>query len=85
MANRKQPPATFWCQIDETLEYLGVGRDQLIQLKCFLRPITAAAQVERQIIEFYGGRAPPVVFVEWLNRQAIEIEAIVAAVPQGRP
>ena len=69
-------------QIDETLQYLGASRDQLIQLKCFLRPITAAAQVERQIIEFYGGRAPPVVFVEWLNRQAIEIEAIVAAAPR---
>ena len=69
-------------QIDETLQYLGASRDHLVQLKCFLRPITAAAQVERRIVDFYGGRAPPVVFVEWLNRQAIEIEAIVAEAPK---
>ncbi|MDE0262852.1 MAG: Rid family hydrolase [Bryobacterales bacterium] len=68
-------------QIDETLEHLGASREQLVQLKCFLRPIEAASLVESRIIEFYGGRAPPVVFVEWLNRQAIEIEAIVSAAP----
>jgi len=68
-------------QIDETLEHLGASGGQLVQLKCFLRPIEAAGRVERRIVEFYGGRAPPVVFVEWLNRQAIEIEAIVSAAP----
>ena len=68
-------------QIDETLKHLGASREQLVQLKCFLRPIEAARLVESRIIEFYGGRAPPVVFVEWLNRQAIEIEAIVSAAP----
>ena len=68
-------------QIGEALHFLQASPDQLIQLKCFLRPITAASRVEGQIVEFYGGRAPPIVFVEWLNRQAIEIEAIVAAAP----
>ena len=68
-------------QIDETLEHLGASREQLVQLRCFLRPIEAASLVESRIVEFYGGRAPPVVFVEWLNRQAIEIEAIVSAAP----
>ena len=72
-------------QIDETLKHLGASREQLVQLKCFLRPIEAARPVESRIIEFYGGRAPPVVFVEWLNRQAIEIEAIVAAAPADEP
>lgn len=72
-------------QIDETLEHLGASREQLVQLRCFLRPIEAASLVESRIVEFYGGRAPPVVFVEWLNRQAIEIEAIVATAPADEP
>lgn len=72
-------------QIDETLEHLEASREQLVQLRCFLRPIEAASLVEGRIVEFYGGRAPPVVFVEWLNRQAIEIEAIVAAAPADEP
>ena len=72
-------------QIDETLEHLGASREQLVQLRCFLRPIGAAGLVERRIVEFYGGRAPPVVFIEWLNRQAIEIEAIVATAPADEP
>ena len=71
-------------QIDETLAHLGASRQQLVQLKCFLRPIEAASLVERRIVDFYGGRAPPVVFVEWLNRQAIEIEAIVSAAPADK-
>ena len=69
-------------QIDGMLGYLNASRDQLIQLKCFLRPIASASRVERRIVEFYGGHAPPVVFVEWLNRQAIEIEAIVSMAPR---
>ena len=69
-------------QIDGMLEYLQASREQLIQLKCFLRPIASASRVERRLIDFYGGRAPPVVFVEWLNRQAIEIEAIVSLAPR---
>ncbi|MYB51627.1 MAG: RidA family protein, partial [Acidobacteriia bacterium] len=72
-------------QIDETLKHLGASREQLVQLRCFLRPIEAASLVESRIVEFYGGRAPPVVFIEWLNRQAIEIEAIVAAAPADEP
>ena len=70
-------------QIDGILEYLQASREQLVQLKCFLRPIASASRVERRIVEFYGGRAPPVVFVEWLNRQAIEIEAIVSLAPRN--
>lgn len=72
-------------QIAATLEHLGARREQLVQLRCFLRPIKAASLVESRIVEFYGGRAPPVVFIEWLNRQAIEIEAIVAAGPENEP
>lgn len=72
-------------QIDRTLEHLGASREQLVQLKCFLRPIEAASLVESRIVEFYGGRAPPVIFVEWLNRQAIEIEAIVSTGAAGPP
>lgn len=65
-------------QIDETLAYMQLRRSHVVQLKCFLRPISAARETARAIVDAYGGRAPPLVFVEWLNRRTIEIEAIVA-------
>ena len=65
-------------QLDETLAFLGMQRSQIVQLKCFLRPISAASETAQAILDAFGGRAPPLVFVEWINKQTLEIEAIVA-------
>ncbi len=50
-------------QIDETLASLLSDLSQIVQLNCFLRPITAAFEVERAIAEFCGRGAPPMVFL----------------------
>ncbi len=65
-------------QLDETLAFLQLRRAEIVQLKCFLRPMSSAREAARAIVDSFGGHAPPMVFVEWLNRQTIEIEAIVA-------
>ena len=65
-------------QLDGTLEFLELQRSQIVQLKCFLHPISAARETASAIVDAFDGQAPPLVFVEWLNRQTIEIEAIVA-------
>ncbi len=66
-------------QIDRTLQFLLLDRQSVIQLKCFLRPVSAAGEVHERIAEHFLGEPPPVVFVEWKNRQPIEIEAIAQA------
>ena len=66
-------------QIDRTLQFLLIDRRSVVQLKCFLRPVSAAAEVHERIVEHFLGEPPPVVFVEWKNRQPIEIEAIAEA------
>ena len=71
-------------EMDQTLAFLGLQKSHVVQLKCFVRPVLQAPEVHRQIVEFFGGRAPPVVFVEWLNRQTIEIEAVVASPDMNR-
>ena len=71
-------------EMDRTLAFVGLRKSHVVQLKCFVRPVLKAQEVHRQIVEFFGGRAPPVVFVEWLNRQTIEIEAVVASPDTNR-
>jgi enamine deaminase RidA (YjgF/YER057c/UK114 family) len=44
--------------------------------------MSAASSVEKYIQEFFGGKAPPLVFVEWSNAEPIEIEMIAAGVPR---
>lgn len=70
-------------QLQGTLDFLGLDRSQIVRLKCFLRPITEAAVVARAIDAHFGGHPPPVVFVEWTNRQTLEIEAVAAARASG--
>ncbi len=71
-------------QLDTAMEFAGVDRTRVVQLKCFLRPITAAAQVQARIREHFGGKAPPTVFVEWTHGRTIEIEAIAAGATAGK-
>ncbi len=66
-------------QLQGTLEFLGVDRSQIVRLKCFLRPIADAPVVARAIDAHFDQHPPPVVFVEWTNRQTLEIEAVAAA------
>lgn len=63
-----------------TLKFLGLDDSHVVQVKSFLTPISAAADVEREIVSFYGGKsAPPAVFVEWSSSLPIEIELVAYA------
>lgn len=63
-----------------TLKFLGLDDAHVVQVKSFLTPISAAAEVEREIVSFYGGKsAPPAVFVEWSSNLPIEIELVAYA------
>ena len=68
-------------QLEETMRFLRLHRSQIVQLKCFLHPISSAPDVTRAIVNHFGDPAPAVVFVEWSNRQTIEIEAVAASDP----
>jgi enamine deaminase RidA (YjgF/YER057c/UK114 family) len=68
----------------KTLAYLKLSPAQVVQIKVFLRPITSADEVLREVQQFFPGQAtPPVVFVEWLAAVPIEIEMIAALPPSG--
>ncbi len=67
--------------LDKTLAFLSLDKSNVVQLKAFLEPVSAAASVQAQIAEFFApDLAPPVVFVEWHSptNTPIEIEMIVA-------
>ena len=61
----------------KTLGHLKLSPGQVVHLKVFLRPATAADEVLREIQKFFPGQlTPPVTFVEWLAAVPIEIEMI---------
>jgi len=63
------------------LAHLGLTKSDVIQLKTFFQPMSQAAVVRKAIVDFYGGNAPPTVFVEWISpapNPPIEIELIAA-------
>jgi N-sulfoglucosamine sulfohydrolase len=62
--------------------HLGLQREDVVQLKAFLQPMSEVAAVRREIVRFFDGHAPPVVLVEWISpppNPPIEIELIAAA------
>ncbi|MCA9077910.1 MAG: RidA family protein [Planctomycetaceae bacterium] len=67
-----------------TLEHLGLTRDHIVSLKCFMQPMSEVDVVNEQIAEFFGGAMiPPVSHVEWISseKQPIEIELVAWAPP----
>lgn len=71
--------------LERTLTFCGLDWSQVVQLKTFLQPIAATADVRRRMESFFGRRPLPVLtFVEWSSSAEvpIEIEAIVAVPPE---
>lgn len=63
-----------------TLKFLELTDAHVVQLKAFLRPMSAVADVEREITRSFGDQpVPPLVFVEWQSDLPIEIELVAAA------
>jgi enamine deaminase RidA (YjgF/YER057c/UK114 family) len=65
-----------------TIGHLGLDKKDIVQLKAFLEPMSDVAIVRKQIVDFFDGNAPPLVFVEWRSPKPnppIEIELIAPA------
>ncbi len=68
----------------KTLEHLKLSPRHVVQVKVFLRPMTSAEEVRREVQQFFPGQiAPPMVFVEWLASMPVEIE-LIAQFPLSR-
>ncbi|HSH96063.1 MAG TPA: RidA family protein [Roseimicrobium sp.] len=62
-----------------TIRQLGIDRNQIIQLKAFLQPMSDVAVVMAEMKTFFADQKldlPPVVFVEWSGSAPVEIELI---------
>jgi acetyl esterase/lipase len=66
----------------KTIEHLGLSKDDIVQIKCFVKPLSDVEIANSEIAQALGGEmTPPVVHVEWTSAsRAIEIELIAAAV-----
>jgi enamine deaminase RidA (YjgF/YER057c/UK114 family) len=63
-----------------TLKFLGLDRSRVVQVKAFIQPIEAAADVEKEITRFFGpAEPPPSIYVEWRSTQPLEIELVASA------
>lgn len=65
--------------LQKTLEFLRLTKADVVQLKCFLQPMTDVDSAKSEIVDFFSPDvAPPCVFVQWTtnNPQPIEIEMI---------
>ena len=71
---------TIW-QLDSTLKFLGITKNQVIQIKSFMQPMTDVHVVEEEFARFFeGSTVPPLVFVDWVSQDpVIEIELIAAS------
>ncbi|MCC6127119.1 MAG: RidA family protein [Pirellulales bacterium] len=70
----------------KTLGHLNLLPQHVVQVKVFLRPVTSAEEVLREVRKFFPNQiAPPVVFVEWLAAAPVEIEMIAQLPLSGKP
>ena len=66
--------------LKRTLDHLGLGLEHVVQLKCFLTPMSDADATYAEIEKLFGDQlAPPASVVEWISSLPIEIEMIVHA------
>jgi enamine deaminase RidA (YjgF/YER057c/UK114 family) len=70
----------------KTLGHLKLLPQHVVQVKVFLRPVTSAEEVLRDVQKFFPNQiAPPVVFVEWLATVPVEIEMIAQLPLSDKP
>ena len=77
--------------LQRTLEFLGRGSADIVQLKAFVQPASGGEDVRRAVQQFFGPDRPqpPLVIVEWKSsaRVPVEIELVAAGGPgiAGQP
>ncbi|MBL8850041.1 MAG: hypothetical protein JNG89_10160 [Planctomycetaceae bacterium] len=82
-ANLVEATANTLAGLQRTLEHLGLGKQHVVEVKCFLTPMSEAESVYNEVSRFFGdGIAPPVSVVDWISTLPIEIEMVVHA-PAG--
>lgn len=68
--------------LGRSLDFLGLKREDVVQVKAFLTPMSAVGEFEREVGAFFAGAPLPVTaVVQWQSDLPIEIEMVVA----GRP
>jgi enamine deaminase RidA (YjgF/YER057c/UK114 family) len=68
------------------LEQLKLSPAEVVQVKVFLSPASAADEVLGELKRFFPGQlAPPVVFVEWIASAPVEIELIARLPALDKP
>ncbi len=67
--------------LEKTLHLLELKKEHIVQIKCFMKPMTEVATVNQEIASFFGDSPiPPVSHVEWTSgSRAIEIELVAWA------
>ncbi|MES2789289.1 MAG: RidA family protein [Planctomycetota bacterium] len=74
--------------LEKSLKFSGRAKPDVVQLKCFLLPMSRVADVERELENFFAPAAVPAVsYVEWESTLPIEIEVVAhgGATPQPAP
>ncbi|QDT32715.1 RidA family protein [Thalassoglobus polymorphus] len=67
--------------LERTLQFLELDKQHVVQIKCFLTPMSDVAIVNQELAKFFGDSAvPPVSHVEWISgSREIEIELVAWA------
>ncbi|MES2378861.1 MAG: RidA family protein [Bacteroidota bacterium] len=68
-------------QLDASLKYLGMDKQDVVQLKAYLNNTADISVVEKELAAYFpAGAIPPIVYVEWISKEyEIEIELIAAS------
>ena len=67
-------------QLHETLRFLRRRPDDILQIKCFLQPMSKADVVRAEIKRFFGSKpVPPVSLVEWQSGATVPLEIEIVA------
>jgi len=63
-----------------SLEHLGLGPADVVQVKAFIKPFEDHVAASREIAASFGvGRVPPIIIMEWVSDIYTEIELVASA------
>lgn len=66
-------------ELEGTLQFLGLGWEDVVQLKAFLHPMSRMEEVRGVMAgRIKNGKVPPLAFVEWISNLPIEIELVAS-------
>ncbi|MRG45053.1 hypothetical protein GFS24_08000 [Chitinophaga sp. SYP-B3965] len=71
-------------QLLATLQFLGLNKEHIVQVRAFVHPVDSTGLVEKEVKAFFSGSPmPPVVYTGWESKNPlVEIE-LIAASPAG--